>query len=69
MAAARLLGVTQPDVSDLVRGRLGGFSLERLCRFVDVLGLDVYVLVRPKPASRKVVTARHGIRHFHKLIT
>jgi predicted XRE-type DNA-binding protein len=34
-AAADLLGTTQPQVSNLVRGRLDGFSLERLARFLN----------------------------------
>lgn len=32
--AARLLGTTRPKVSDLFRGRLDGFSMERLYRFL-----------------------------------
>ncbi len=33
-AAAELLNVDQPKVSALVRGRLAGFSLDRLVRFL-----------------------------------
>lgn len=32
-AAAKLLGIAQPDVSSLLRGRLRGYSLERLIDF------------------------------------
>ena len=32
--AAKLLGIDQPKVSALIRGRLTGFSLERLMRFL-----------------------------------
>jgi predicted XRE-type DNA-binding protein len=32
LEAAALLGIDQPKISALVRGRLGGFSLERLRR-------------------------------------
>jgi predicted XRE-type DNA-binding protein len=35
--AADLLGVKQPDVSDLVRGKLPRFSMERLERFLIAL--------------------------------
>lgn len=45
--AAELLGITQPDVSNIVRGRLSGFSLERLTRFLTLLGQDVEITVRP----------------------
>jgi len=41
MEAGELLGIDQPKISALVRGRLGGFSLERLVRFLTVLGRDV----------------------------
>ncbi len=39
--AAELLGVDQPKVSALKRGRISGFSLQRLVRFLINLGLDV----------------------------
>ena len=51
--AARLLGVTQPDVSDLVRGRLGRFGMERLQRFLTLLGMDVEVRVTPKSRRKR----------------
>jgi predicted XRE-type DNA-binding protein len=51
--AAALLGVTQPDISDLVRGRLRRFGMERLQRFVTLLGMDVEVRVAPKSRSSR----------------
>ncbi len=51
--AAVLLGITQPDVSDLVRGRLRRFGMERLQRFLTLLGMDVDVRVTPRPRKRK----------------
>ena len=33
-AAVHRLGVAQPDLSNLCRGRLDGFSIERLCRLL-----------------------------------
>lgn len=54
--AAELLETTQPKVSKLVNGRLEGFSLERLARFLNTLDRDVEIVVRPRPRSRK--TAR-----------
>lgn len=50
---AALLGVTQPDVSDLVRGRLRRFGMERLQRFLTLLGMDVDVRVTPKATRRR----------------
>jgi predicted XRE-type DNA-binding protein len=45
--AADLLGVAQPDVSNLMRGRLSGYSIERLTRLLNALGQDVDIRVRP----------------------
>jgi predicted XRE-type DNA-binding protein len=47
-AAARVLGTTQPKVSDLLRGRLAGFSVERIIRFLNALDRDVQLIVTPK---------------------
>lgn len=46
--AARILGVDQPKVSALLRGRLSGFSTERLLKFLTALGWDVEIVVRSK---------------------
>jgi predicted XRE-type DNA-binding protein len=45
--AAEILGVTQPKISALKRGRLTDFSMERLMRFLIALGLEVNISVRP----------------------
>jgi predicted XRE-type DNA-binding protein len=52
MEAAQLLGIDQPKVSALMRGKLTGFSLERLLRFMNILGRDVEIVVKPKPQER-----------------
>ena len=52
MEAAELLGIDQPKVSALTRGRLSGFSTTRLLRFLNALGNDVEIVVKPKPESR-----------------
>lgn len=41
--AAELLGVTQPRVSDLVRGRIDLFSIDALVDFLARLGVGVTV--------------------------
>jgi predicted XRE-type DNA-binding protein len=46
-AAALRMGITQPDVSNLVRGRVSGFSLERLLGFARALGTDVEIKLKP----------------------
>jgi len=51
--AAVLMGVDQPKVSHITRGRLGDFSTDRLMVFLTALGRDVEIVVRPAPRSRK----------------
>ena len=46
--AAQLLGIDQPKVSNLIRGRLEGFSMERLCRFLNLLDQSVELVIRQK---------------------
>jgi len=46
--AARRLGVDQPKVSALIRGRLQGFSIDRLLRFLVALDRDIEIVVKPK---------------------
>lgn len=50
--AAHLLGINQPKFSTLLRGKLSGFSLERLLRFINMLGQDVEIVVKAKPPER-----------------
>ncbi len=45
---AALLGVDQPSVSQLLRGRTGGFTSDRLMRLLNLLDQDVEISVRPK---------------------
>ena len=56
--AAEIMGVDQPKVSALVRYRLDGFSTERLYRFLNALGRDIEIIVRPKPKSQERGTLR-----------
>ena len=55
--AGKVLGVDQPKVSALMRGRLTDFSIERLLRFLLLLGQDVHIAVTARrPSSRKQPT-------------
>jgi len=47
-AAARLLGVDQPKISALLRGRLTGFTIDRLVRYAAALDQQVEVILRPR---------------------
>lgn len=42
---AKVLGITQPDVSDLSRGRLKNFSVERLLQFLSRLERRVTITI------------------------
>ncbi len=50
--AARILGTDQAKVSALMNGRLAGFSVERLFRFLVALDRDVTISVSPKADDR-----------------
>ena len=51
--AGKVLGVDQPKVSALKRGRLTDFSIERLVGFLLRLGHDVRITVSPRPSSSR----------------
>ena len=50
--AAQLLGLSQPDVSRLLRGNFREYSLERLLRLLTKLGRDVQIVIREHHAER-----------------
>jgi len=54
--AAKVMGINQPKVSALMRRKLDGFSVERLIHFLNTLGQDIDIIVRPKPTNRKKAT-------------
>jgi predicted XRE-type DNA-binding protein len=56
--AAEILGIPQPRVSNLVRGRLSGFSMDRLVKFLNALDQDVEITVKPRPRSRRYAQIR-----------
>ena len=51
--AARLFGIRQPDVSNMLRGNFRQFSVERLLRFLVALDQDVEIVVKPHRDSKK----------------
>ena len=56
--AAMILGTGQPKVSELLSGRLDGFSIERLIRYLNALDRDVQIVVSPKPRKRERAALR-----------
>ena len=51
--AAALFGVTQPRVSDLVRGKINLFSLDCLMDMATAAGLEPQVTIKKPKVSRK----------------
>ena len=61
--AAELLHIDQPKISDLLGGKLNGFSLERLMRFLNDLGHDIIITVAPKVTRSKRGATEVGLLH------
>ena len=51
--AAKLLGLSQPDVSRLLRGNFREYSVERLLRLLTALGRDVEIVIRQPKSQRQ----------------
>lgn len=56
--AAAILGIDQPKISALKQGKLSGFSIERLIRFLLLLGRDIEITVKGKPGRRSPARLR-----------
>lgn len=59
--AARLFGISQPKLSELLSGRFRGYSVERLIHFLNEVGQDVDIVVKSKPRNRR--KARVAVYH------
>ena len=51
--AAKLLGLSQPDISRLLRGNFREYSVERLMRLLTALGRDVEIVIREPRSQRQ----------------
>ncbi len=47
-AAAKRIGIGQPDLSNVLRGRFRGYSTERLMRMLTAFDQDIEITVRPR---------------------
>ena len=45
-AASELLGITQPEISQITNGRLSGFTFDRLYRCLHALDMDIEITVK-----------------------
>lgn len=61
--AAKAMGINQPKVSDIFRGRTAGYSVERMMRFLVLLGCNVRIAIEgpgdeePRPGRLTVAAA------------
>jgi len=53
---AALLGVTQPQVSALMRGRWEGISVDKLFRLLKTLDTDISITLTPKREDRAQIS-------------
>ncbi|MGO8955552.1 MAG: helix-turn-helix domain-containing protein [Rhodomicrobium sp.] len=57
-AAAQRLGISQPDVSRLMKNRPTGFSTGRLLALLNALDLDIDIVLRPASAPPHTAKVR-----------
>jgi Uncharacterized conserved small protein len=57
--AAELLGITQPEVSNIGQGRLSGFTFDRLYRCLIALDMDIKISIRKRPSRAKAPAGVH----------
>lgn len=51
-AAAKRIGIGQPDLSNVLRGRFHGYSVDRLMRMLTAFDRDVEITVRPRRSKK-----------------
>ena len=51
--AARIMRVSQPRISDLVRGKIGLFTIDSLVNMINAAGFKVDLEIRPMRAKTK----------------
>jgi predicted XRE-type DNA-binding protein len=56
--AAAALGIDQPKISALKQGKLAAFSIERLMRYLLLLGRDIEITVKEGHGRRSIARLR-----------
>ncbi len=56
--AAEMIGITPEKMTDILIGKLKDFTLEKLLRFMNRLGNDIYISYFPKKSKE------HGEIHY-----
>lgn len=57
-AAAKVMGVDHAKVSAIINGRLKGYSIDRLFRFLNALDVNVQIKMERKSARQERATTR-----------
>lgn len=57
--ASRLLGITQPEVSQIANGRLSGFTFDRLYRCLYALDMDIEIVLKKHIPTDSSVAGIH----------
>ncbi len=64
--AAEILGIDQPKISNIICGRLSGFTLDRLMKYLVALGYDIEITAK-QHHSRTIPPCVHvvnpGFKH------
>ncbi|HWD38255.1 MAG TPA: helix-turn-helix transcriptional regulator [Fimbriimonas sp.] len=50
--AAKLMGVSRPDLNQLLGGKYARFSIERMADMLNKLGLDVEMTIKPRTGEK-----------------
>jgi len=57
--ASKLLGITQPEVSQIANGRLSGFTFDRLYRCLYALDMDIEIVLKKHMPTDTSVAGIH----------
>jgi len=52
LKASKILGITQPKLSGMLRGQFRGISEAKMLDCLTRLGQDIQIIVKPSPRSR-----------------
>ena len=57
--ASKLLGVTQPEISQIANGRFSGFSFDRLYRCLHALDMGIEITIKKHVAADHMAAGIH----------
>jgi predicted XRE-type DNA-binding protein len=59
--AAKMLGITQPRLNQLLKGKINEFSLDALVNMATLAGMRVALTIRPVPAVKLKQTVKKRV--------